>query len=112
MFHALGALYKLSVFDVAGWDVSRVRKTLDLSNVLNQIFVYAEAAGSMWGHTPSEESSWFFCSRKLRTLQTWWNSKLEQEANLAAASGMAQDATFNDLQAMMNMDFLDDSLWR
>lgn len=111
MFHALGALYKLSVFDVGTWDVSKVRTTLDLSSVLNQIAMGGEQAGNSWG--PREaDNPWFFCGRKLRTLQSWWNAKLAQEAEVNASSEMAQDGTFDDLQAMINCDFLDDNFWK
>lgn len=111
MFHALGALYKLSIFDVVEWDVSKVRTTLNLSSVLNQISICAEQAGNSYGPTEAD-NPWFFCSRKLRTLQTWWDAKLAQEADLSSSSGMAQDGTFDDFQAMINLDFLDDNFWK
>ena len=111
MFHALGALYKLSVFEVAEWDVGKVRTTLNLSSVLNQISIRGEHAGSSYGATEAD-NAWFFCSRKLRTLQTWWDAKLAQEADLGSVLGMAQDGTFDDFQAMINIDFLDENFWK
>lgn len=111
MFHALGALYKLSVFDIVDWDVGKVRRTLDLSSVLNQISVCGEAAGNSYGPTETD-NPWFFCSRKLRNLQSWWNAKLAQEADMTAVSEMTQEVPFDDLQAMINLDFLDDNFWK
>jgi hypothetical protein len=112
MFHALGALYKLSIFDVVEWwDVSKVRTTLNLSSVLNQISICGEEAGNSYGLAQAD-NPWFFCSRKLRTLQCWWDKKLSQEANLCSAAGLAQDGTFEDFQAMFNLDFLDDNFWK
>ena len=111
MFHALGALYKLSVFDVVDWDVSKVRRTLSLSSVLNEISLCGEAVGNSYGQTVAD-NPWFYCSRKLRSLQSWWDAKLAQEADLTAVSGMTQETPFDDLQAMSNLDFLDDNFWK
>jgi hypothetical protein len=104
MFHALGALYKLSIFDVAEWDKSIVRTTLNLSNILNQICICAEQAGNSFGPT-EVDNIYFLGSRKFRILKSHWDAKLEQEE----ASGMAQAGSFDDFQAMLNLDFLDDT---
>ena len=110
MFHALGALYKLSIFDV-DWDARLVRNTLSLSSVLSQISLCSEQAGNSYG--PNEANSpWFFLSRKLRTLQSWWNAQMAQEAEYNSAFGNLQDGPFDDFHAMINLDFLNEDFWK
>jgi len=130
MFHALGALYKLSVFDFAEWDKNEVRTTLNLSSILNQISICGEEAFRLFGGRIEANNPWLYCSRKydpfliyiisrstsadteicrLRTLQSWWDAKLLQEAE---AVGLDQDDSFVEFEAMTNLDFWDDNFWK
>jgi hypothetical protein len=111
MFHAIGALYKLSVFDVDGWDVGSVRKTLDLSSVLSQIATRLEEVGIAYGAI-QENSPWFFCVRKLKLLKIWWDMTLAQEIDLSTVVEGAPDGTVEDLQGTIGLDFLDDNFWQ
>jgi hypothetical protein len=113
LFHAIGALYKLSFFDVAGWDVNRVRNSLDLSSVLNQISTSADQAGYLYGPKATEaDNPWFCTTQKFKTFRKRWDAKLAQEMDLSQASVMAQDMALDDLQGMINLDFLDENFWK
>ena len=105
MFHALGTVYKLSVFDIAGWDSSNVRKTLDLSSILDQIAIKMEEAGNAYGPTEAK-SPWFMCARKLRLLKSWWEATLAQELEAA------QEGLVDELQTAINFDFFNDNFWQ
>jgi hypothetical protein len=111
MFHAIAALYKLSVFNVDSWDVSNARKTLDLSNILCQLATRLEEAATAYG-AMEENSPWFFCVRKLKLLKTWWDITLTREMDLSTAVEGGADGAADEFQGMMSFDFLDDSFWQ
>ena len=105
MFHAIGALYKLSIFDVPEWDVKQVRKELDLSMVLDHIANKMEEAGNTY-RPMEQEGPWQFCTRKLKLMIVWWEGVLAQERAPAAIPAMPQ------IDPMSDFDFLDDNYWR
>jgi hypothetical protein len=80
---------------------------MDLSNILNQLSSFTQAAGNSYGSAEAN-NPWFYTSRKLRTLQSWWEEQLVNEQRTA---GMAQDAQLDNYQALLNIDFLDDNFW-
>jgi len=105
MFHAIGALYKLSIFDVPEWDVKQVRKELDLSVVLDHIANKMEQAGNQYRLT-EEEGPWQLCTRKMKLMIVWWEGVLAQEGASAPVPAMPQ------VDPMSDFDFLNDNYWR
>ena len=109
LFHAIGALYKLSQLDVPGWDVAWVRRTLDLSYVLERIAILQEAVANLYG-PPSPVSPWSFCSRKMRIIKYWWDPSSIPEIDPGVQS-MNANVYWGPAPQDMDFDFLDDSFW-
>jgi hypothetical protein len=112
LFHAIGALYKLSVFDVPEWDIAKVRETLDLSSLLDQISIRLEAAENLCvGSAVMQNSPWAFCISKLRHCKAWWNMTVASEMDISADGGNWPEGN-GELLPMMNFDSLDEYLWQ
>jgi len=113
LFHAIGALHKLSVFDIPEWDIAMVRETLDLSNLLGQIALRVEDAGNLYSEEVKiQNNAWKFCAAKLRNCKIWWDSTLAQETD-AFAGGRAWSEGFNEeLLPFMNFESFDEYFWQ
>jgi hypothetical protein len=113
LFHAIGALYKLSVFDVPEWDIATVRETLDLSSLLDQVVLRLEAAESLYaGSTVVQNSPWSFCISKLRYYKAWWDMTVAPEMDTSADVGNWPEGFNEELLPRMNFDSLDQYFWQ
>jgi hypothetical protein len=113
IFHAIGALYKLSVFDVPEWDISVVRETLNLSNLLGQIALQLDEAEDLYTQEVKPQNSpWKFCAAKLRNCKMWWDMTVAQESD-ALPDGEVWPEGFNeDLLPFTNFESLDEYFWQ
>jgi hypothetical protein len=113
LFHAIGALYKLSVFDIPEWDISLVRKTLDLSALLGQLASRLEEAGNLYGgKTGVQSCPWAFCANKLRLCKAWWDMSAAPEMGITPGGEEWPEGTNEELLPFVNFDSLDDYFWQ
>jgi hypothetical protein len=113
LFHAIGALYKLSVFDIPEWDIAVARETLNLSNILGQFALRLEEAGDLFsGQVGVKHSPWRFCAAKLRNCKTWWDMTVAQETDTPAGGEEWPEGSNEELLPFMNFDYLDEYFWK
>ena len=113
LFHAIGALYKLSVFDILEWDISTVRKTLDLSIIIDQVASRLEEAKDLYtGQTVVQSCPWTFCINKLRACKTWWDMTVASGMDISAVGEVWPDGFNEDLLPFVTSDSLDEYFWQ
>lgn len=112
-FHAIGALYKLSVFDIPEWDIAVVRETLDLSNLLGQFALRLDEAGELYsGQVGGQNSPWTYCAAKLRNCKNWWDMTVVQETDTPAEGEEWPEGSNEELLPFMDFDYLDEYFWQ
>ncbi|KAE9374192.1 hypothetical protein N431DRAFT_437675 [Stipitochalara longipes BDJ] len=113
LFHSIGALYKLSVFDIPEWDIAVVRETLNLSNLLGQLALRLEEAGDLYSEeVKPQNNAWKFCAAKLRNCKIWWDKTVAQETEAPAGVEVWPEGFNEELLPFMNFESLDDYFWQ
>ena len=113
LFHAIGALYKLSVFDIPEWDISMVRDTLDLSNLIGKLSMRIEDTGNLYSEEGKVQySAWKFCVAKLRNCKIWWDTAVAQEADALAGGQVWNEGLNDEMLPFMNFESFDEYFWQ
>ena len=113
LFHAIGALHKLSVFDIPEWDIAMVRETFDLSTLIGQVALRIEDAGNLYSkEVRAQNNAWKFCVAKLRNCKVWWDMTVAQETDALAGGGVWNDGFNEELLPFMNFESFDEYFWQ
>jgi hypothetical protein len=115
LFHAIGALYKLSLFEIPEWDTKVVRETLDVSNLLSQFAARLEEVGSLYTEEATvrpQHDPWKMCAAKLRYCKTWWDMTVAQENNASAGGEVWPEGFNEEILPFLNFDSLDEYFWQ
>jgi len=113
LFHAIGALHKLSVVEITEWDTAVVRNTLDLSSVITQLIVRLQEAEDLYtGQSKVQDSPWTYCVEKLRHCKTWWDMTVAQEKNASDVGEGWAEHIKEELLPFVNFESLDDYFWQ
>jgi hypothetical protein len=109
-------LSKLTFFEHDCWDLSHLRQTLDLSEVLQQLAQRFEEAGDGFDLDPltKEHNSTFSrLARKIRRIKAWFDSRhVEEGGEEEFLAGNAQAMRVVDEGVVgVQLDLLDEAFW-
>lgn len=111
-------LSKLTLFEHDCWDISYVRQTLDLSEVLQHLAERFEEAGNGFDGDPvskQHNDAFSRLARKIRRIKAWFDGRQAgepgQEFTQVVGSGEAMVVTEGGMVGMQ-FDLLDEAFWQ
>ena len=116
VLHAFIALSRLTLFEHECWDVSHVRGTMDLSNVLAQLIERFEQAGSGFDDDPVmmlRDDLFSRLARKIRKVKCQIDGRNAEELTQEAAeirSGGFEEVD-GELRMGLQSDLSDEAFW-
>jgi hypothetical protein len=99
--HAIITLYRLSIFDVAGWDQSLAGETIDYSETLGEIVKRMKevkgAAGLDMGRREGDGVDVFsLAAHRFQIIKDWYDAKVVAEAAPQVVSEEPREEVFSD----------------
>ena len=108
MAHCMVVLCRLSTLEDPAWDLTLVRKTLNLSLVLDQLasnMAQVEAAASIDTTNYDGQSIYGQCAKRMLNIKEWWEGRLASETS----GGNPAQHGVNGTMGPMAMDGVDDA---
>jgi hypothetical protein len=115
MGHACSTLFKLSLVEQAGWDLTHVRQTVNLVAYFDQLISNFEEAGATIDRaqrSPSKESFPTGCSRAMGRVKGWYEAKLALDLETQGHQNPTSVTGVDDMMNWNGFDYLDDSYWQ
>ncbi|RDW82696.1 hypothetical protein BP6252_03808 [Coleophoma cylindrospora] len=108
MVRAIAILSKLSLFEADGWDLQYVRRTTDLSKILERLASRMETTAHSYGYGDSIATvGWAGGIGRTRQLKIWYDKRIAEEAKAVSF----QAPPNSDCAPVGEMDFQDQDSW-
>ncbi|KAL5317410.1 hypothetical protein ACEPPN_014505 [Leptodophora sp. 'Broadleaf-Isolate-01'] len=122
MGRGLSTLLKLSLVEEAGWDLTHVRRTVDLSYYFNELASRFESIGEvidrMQKRPVRDRASSFHtgCARSMRMVQQWYEAKIAAEAVQNGQRALQEPPAvpltgMDDVMLDDTFDYMNDANW-